>query len=141
MRHDLERYVGLVFKKEKRELPCIILQRTGDGDLLQTKGGQAQNTFKASSSWKVYTESVRVLTNQPFKRLSHFIKSRINYQQKLSFVDESNYTGNIDISVRMESVDPFNMEELNKDLKKYGLQLIKGKREVDVFVFYELNRK
>jgi hypothetical protein len=53
------------------------------------------------------------------------------------FKDETGYTDNVDIGLSAEALEDLDIERINKELKKYGLELIQKDIEVNVLVMKE----
>jgi len=90
------------------------------------------------TSPKTATEDTIIeVINQPY---AGFITNlKICVEGHYPFFEETGYEGNIDIALRVKSLQPFNLEELRKDLKQYGLELKEDYRMIDVLVIKEKN--
>jgi len=52
----------------------------------------------------------------------------------LPFLDETSYTGNVDIDINADLSD---VNAVNKELEKYGLQFKEAERDIDMMVIKE----
>ncbi|PTX15051.1 thiol-disulfide isomerase/thioredoxin [Pontibacter mucosus] len=132
MREDLNRlfgqYLGIHGSLQRRKVDCLVLVRTSRKDLLATKGTPRQ---------RVSDDETFALQNSPFAHLL----SRLQYEymrQPLPIVDETGYTGNIDIRLPRPLS---NLEQLRAALQAYGLDLRPARRKLDMLVISELKQQ
>jgi thiol-disulfide isomerase/thioredoxin len=120
MLEDLNRYTAYTGKIEKRLTKCLVLVRTDSIDRIKTRGGSPSNTL--------FGEPPYTMHNYPMQNLV----SRLNSEDsiRLPVVDETHYTGNIDI--QLSPSDDINI--LKKELQRYGLDLIEAVRLLNMFV-------
>lgn len=121
MLEDLNRYSPFYGRLEKRKMKCYALVRTGDEDKMGTKGGSFES--------ELFTLKKLYLRNAPVSNLIAGLNGIKDLE--LPVIDETNYTGNIDI---ISGTDFKNMASTRKELNKYGLNLIKTERDLDMFV-------
>lgn len=124
---DLEKYLGVESKWEKRIKKCLIVSRS-NYPISTFKAGQRAlgiSTVKLKLNDVTIKEFLRFLGF----RVPHYSSSRFNYP----IIDESNFygkLGGIDIETNMA-----NYIELSKALEKYGLRLTVEDREVNVLCY------
>jgi thiol-disulfide isomerase/thioredoxin len=123
MLEDLNRYSGYTGKIEKRKIKCLVLVRTGNISKLLTRETKTEN--------KLYSE-VPYLKNGPVAQ----VITKLNNLDFISLpvLDETGYTGNIDIEFKGKLID---WAGLKQDLKSNELDLIETERELEVFVLTE----
>lgn len=108
MMQDLNKYTGYTGKIENRKVRCYTLIRTNRDDKIKTAGGQAINTlFDKTGS----------LINCPVSYLVNELNSL--KEIPLPVVDGTDYKFNVDIHLSGSR----NLNDINKDLSKYNLQL------------------
>jgi len=121
-------YIDVI--QEKRELKCMVLQRTSSQDKLKTK--YPSNPFDSKSSFLPLSINVK---NCPFNFFFERLKSDNSYNlpNPMPLMDETGYKGNIDLVLK----NPKNLKELNPQLAKYDLRFVEDDRMVDVLVIKE----
>lgn len=130
MKEDLDQYFGLNGKIEKRRTKCwALVNSSGTPELFKSRGGK-------SMTKRIREGAIEVFQNVPFNQ----ILGGLNYQitgKPLNpiIVDETHYTGGVDI--KLEVADFHDIDELQVDLKPYGLKLIPVTRELKMFVLSE----
>lgn len=115
MLEDLNRYSGYTVTLEKRPVKCLVLIRTTTKDKLATKGGKKRSTFLRTPS---------ILRNVPLKNMVNMLNGEINFKEL--FIDETGYTGNVDLEVSGVK----DIGTLKKELQKYDLDLIPEERQI-----------
>lgn len=120
MQQDLVRYFGYIGKVEKRKVKCLVLVRTGERDQLRTKGGKTMTNFFSKTP-----DSIRYFLNEPFADFSDYLKGVYeNWDVPTPFIDATGYKRNIDIYLSASTLNNIlNIPNLNKALKKYGLEI------------------
>jgi thiol-disulfide isomerase/thioredoxin len=122
MQRDLENYFGYSVTVEKRMMPCWKLVATPEGrERLKTKGDKT--AFKGD-----YIKGFE-LTNQPVLQLIRSLWA--TNQLGPNFYDETGITGNIDIKMEKGT---YIFSDAVEELRKNGLDLVKGEKEVKVIV-------
>lgn len=123
---DLDRYLGLRGRMEKRLTHCWVLTRTTQKDLLRSGGG------KPEAHWNSEEQPYTCLRHQPFSRLVAYLNAQLmdTYPRPI-VVDETGYSGPVDLTLHAPST---NLPALQKELRKYGLDLVPAQRELLVFV-------
>ncbi|MCL1669893.1 TlpA family protein disulfide reductase [Elizabethkingia ursingii] len=119
MLEDLNRYSGYTVSLEKRPVKCFVLVRTSTKDKLATKGGEKRSTFPQTPS---------ILRNVPLKNMVNMLNGEIPIKEL--FIDETGYTGNVDLEVSGVR----DIANLKKELQKYDLDLISQERQVLMMV-------
>ncbi|AZA60086.1 TlpA family protein disulfide reductase [Chryseobacterium indoltheticum] len=119
MLEDLNRYSGYTVTLEKRPVKCFVLVRTSKKDKLTTKGGEKRSTFPRTPS---------ILRNVPLKNMVNMLNGEINIKEL--FIDQTGYTGNVDLEVSGVK----DIATLKKELQKYDLDLIPEERDVLMMV-------
>lgn len=136
MRSDLKRYLGFDARVEKKLISSMILVKVGNTDKLKSNKTGPSN-FRMSDIRTSQIDSVRRLINRPFKTFSNILGSWVALRLEKPFVDETGYSGNIDIELNGNALDSFNLGKIRAQLKQYGLDLIEQKRPIDVLVIRE----
>jgi hypothetical protein len=123
MLRDLNRYSGFNGSIVKKKQKCLALIRLSKSDNLKTKGGQPVNSL--------FYKSPAVFRNLPLK----FFVNRLNGEAKipLPVIDETNYEGNVDITLRGLS----SLVQLRKELHTYGLDLVEKNRGLNTLLLFE----
>ena len=105
---------------EKQRQKCLVLKRTGPSDRLKSKGG-AQITDFSKTPARMQNASLDFL----------IVALNVNRNvTPLPVVDETGYTGKVDIDLGTFSDLPSH----KKSLQKYGLDLIEEERELMMLV-------
>ncbi len=122
MLQDLNRYAPFEIKIEKRPVKCLVLKRTTTQDRMATKGGPSRSTFPRSPS---------VLQNAPLKNMVNMLNG--NTPVDLPVIDETGYSGNVDLQVSAVTTT----DNLRKELKPYGLDLVEEIRPLEMMIITE----
>ncbi len=136
MRRDLQNYFGYNVAVTTKMMPCWRLVATNEAkNRLQTKGGKPNIEGDGYNS--------QTLINLPMKYLIFVLHGQ--NQSEPPIVDETEITSNIDITIEADLSD---LNEVGKALQHYGLDLVKGHKEMKVVVIrspdeekIKLNRK
>ena len=119
MLEDINRYSGYTVTLEKRSIQCLVVIRTSQKDELASKGGEKRSTFPRTPS---------ILRNAPLRNMINMLNGEIPIKE--IFVDETGYTGNVDLEVSGIKDIP----TLRKELQKYDLDLIQAERNLLMMV-------
>lgn len=123
MLSDLNNYFGAIYNiegsLERRKAKCLALVQTGKAGFI-SKGTDESNVFNGYHL---------KLTNRPMYALINFMG--INLGSFPLLVDETGYTGKIDIDLNCNLSD---LGSVNEALAKYGLHLQEKEREMDMIV-------
>lgn len=137
MQQDLSRYFPIHALIEKRKVNCLVLVKTGKGNILESKGGKPESNF-----WIMTNDSVRFMKNKPFNTFVNVLAVSAKAKAiPTPFINGTNYSGNIDIKISTDAIDDFKIDKLKKELNRYGLDLIEENRIVDVLLLKERNDK
>ena len=139
MQQDIERYFDLSAAIEKRFVKCLVLIKTSNVDKLKTKGGKDMLTSFSPGDERM-DDAVgrdRVFRNRPYKNFSAIIGNVIEYAFHLPFVDETGYSGNVDVSFNGNTITNLTIKGLKKEFNKYDLDLVEQERPIDVLVLKE----
>jgi len=125
MLEDLNRYFPYYAIIEKRPVDCWLLVRINtDIDLLKSKGGEVK-----------YATQGHILQNY---KLDNLVACLNMYKGMEPVINETNYNQPADVALEQDANRTFNkypdITSMRKNLNKYGLDLIKGNREVDILV-------
>lgn len=126
MRLDLLKYFGYAAAVEIRRIPIwklVVVDKNKPFENLKTKGAKPEFLFdnKSRSNLKIVNYSVNDLL------ASIWVQNQTTHP----FFNETNIDYNIDIFIESPLDD---LESLRKDLQKYGLDLVKGEKEMKVLV-------
>lgn len=112
---------GYYGRLEKRTTDCLLLVRTSDDDLIKSKGG--------NKKYSLFSKEESSLRNTPVS----WLVNRLNDNDVAgSFViDQTNYDHHVDLDINAQ---PGDLQGIIKELNKYGLDLVKARREVDLFI-------
>ena len=118
---DLNRYSGYTASLELREIDCLLLVRKGRQDRLKSKGGEPQS--------RLYSKKAPAMQNMPLTALVSRLNS--NSALPLLVVDETGYTGRVDMEIRSGFSD---LPALREALQAYGLALVPARKKVPLLV-------
>lgn len=121
MQDDLKRYFSVEATVKEKNIKSVVLKII-DPARIKTKGGSVMNSFGGPGYGMQASDQYRYLRNQPYSLLSTYLRLWIQYYYP--YYDKVQFPFNIDIRVREESVNPFNIDKLNEDLSKAGLKLV-----------------
>ena len=132
MQQDLNRFFGGVYgmegKIEKRIIKSIVL--------IQTKAGVQKSTGVKKKYERI--DSVRNFINYPFRGIVQLLAESLeDMSLPLAFIDESGFTGQVDIQLIGKMSD---LPEVRKQLLKYGLDIIETVREMEVLVIRNIKK-
>lgn len=119
MLQDLNRYTGYHAAIRKKKVNCLVLKSTSSRNQIATKGGAMISTFPQSPS---------ILQNAPLSHMINMINGKTSIE--LPLIDETGYSGNVDLRISGIST----AENLNKELQRYGLEIVREQRELDMMV-------
>lgn len=125
MLKDLSRYTDFTATIEKRTVKCLTLVRTSAKDKIATKGGEVISDFYGMPS---------ILQNVPLWHMTNMLNGNSPVTD-LSVIDETGYTGKVDI--RMPAVKK--LVDLRKELSHYDLDLVEAERTLNMLVIRNKN--
>ena len=131
MQEDLKRYFGLNASMEKRRVKCWVL-RAEDTSLIKSKGGNKVNEWELDN----YRVTMKNITKEDLQW--RFIYNFLQLSP-YPFVDETNYTGNVDMT--LEDIIFDNSETFIKALKKYKMTLSLEDHDINMLVISEPDYK
>jgi len=105
---------------EKQMAPCLVLQRADSNQTIATKGGKP--VFS-------YPEEGFSITNYPLSYLVNALNGNTHFSS-LPVVDETGYTGRVDITLQNINSLP----AIQRDLRAQGLKLTESKRPLNLFI-------
>lgn len=128
MKADIARVLGLTGRLEQADKKCISVQFRGDPTVLRSRGGETASVLPANPA-----DSLWRFTNYPFKRfislLEHYVK-RAGY----GLSDDTKINMNVDLSINADIRDKFDINQLNRDLGRYGLCVVEKTCPTQVLV-------
>lgn len=127
---ELERFFNSTCTIGKRKMKCLALIRTSAFDKIQSKEGKTLSFFdkrRDTAKLQIYAGFTAWLVEKI---------SIANRNTPYIFVDDTGYTGRIDIEFDKKLLS--NLPRLKNKLRtRYELDLIEKEREVDVMIFRE----
>ena len=125
----LHRTLPLRSRIEKRKVQVKVLQRT-DGPL------KIKESEPGSKGEFWFSGRGLHMQNRPLnENFIRFFENMLAKKDHITVVvNETGLTGNYDVDIPWYNEDPDN---IHKELKKLGLQLVDGEREVDLLILYE----
>lgn len=123
---DVGRYFNLSARIETRPIQCLVLRQAYTGLKPGTKGGPSYDSLYMYDP-KVITpyNQVRRMQNMPMTRLDDKMSETVPQFLDLSFVDSTHYIGNLDLEISGDAFDRFDLEAMNLDMARFGLQFVK----------------
>ncbi|MEN7547367.1 redoxin domain-containing protein [Rapidithrix thailandica] len=123
MQKDLHRFFPQYkVRVEKRMQPCLALIRTTKEDNFQSKGGNPSASFSAFRARMVNTSLKRLVAQLSTVYLQHL---------PYPVIDRTGYSGKVDLAL---DASLSKVEELQKALAPYGLDLVKKQEEIEVLI-------
>lgn len=122
MQQDLARlFPQYTASIRRQKMECLILKRTSAKDKLKSKGEKPLTDTQNPFGYTLRNVSLGawIFQMNTLKRSKWFIVDETGYNQKVDLVTKSTIS---------------NLPALNKDLKKYDLELVAGIREFDYLV-------
>jgi len=139
MREDITAFLtdkfGLKAEVEKRKFKALVLVKEKEG-LLKTSGGKEYYIGPGNED---YVKSAGLtLINRPISSLITGFKTFENMQIRRPFIDETRIDKNLLVDIKLEG-DLSDLENIRKQLVKYGLNIIETERELKVLVIKQLH--
>jgi thiol-disulfide isomerase/thioredoxin len=113
MQEDLQRFFGLSVHIERRNIPCMVLVKTGAAVAGPPAGSLSVENLQELSRSLAY----------------FFIR-----QRGLSFADETGAQAGINISLRQQPPEGFDPDKIAEDLRRQGFDLVRADRPEEVLV-------
>ncbi|QJB29910.1 DUF3738 domain-containing protein [Chitinophaga oryzae] len=124
MKEDLNRYLHVNGRMEKRLVKCYLLRKNNTGAGLTTAGGPPEVKSGPDGT-------LLFIRNTTLAALLY----RLNEMYDLPpIIDLTGFTGNIDLTLNMPYADIFSLQ---KSLKRYGLVLEESRQELEMFIITE----
>ncbi len=127
MLQDLQRLFGTGARIEKRNTLCYVLSTTPGKLKLQSSGSETENNFQSAITVGKF------MNNSPLFSLLDYLEQ---IPGSLPVIDETGFTGRIDLQLNNNLQD---IPALNYALLKYGLQLQRAERAIDMLVLYSMD--
>ena len=120
---------GIVGSFEKRKITCLALTRTSNEIKIKSQGGPSDKSLSPYSM---------ILKNMPLNYLSTFLSAYYLNKYEHPIIDETKIKDNIDIELNCDLTD---VNEINKELRKYDLQFKETLAELNVIVIRQVSDK
>ncbi len=127
MLQDLQRLFGTGARIEKRNILCYVLSTIPGKLKLQSSGSKTENNFQSAIIVGKF------MNNSPLFSLLDYLEQ---IPGSLPVIDETGFTGRIDLQLNNNLQD---IPALNYALLKYGLQLQRAERAIDMLVLYSMD--
>jgi hypothetical protein len=131
MQQDLLRMIGCKVTIEQRKMNCLVLVRNGTAGTLHSTGDTPAILYR-----KPPYDSLWRFRNIPFAVFSARLRDLLR-NKGIHSRDDTAYDGPIDIELKAEIFDAFDIASVNSQLAKYGLKLKEDTCDVDVLVISE----
>jgi thiol-disulfide isomerase/thioredoxin len=126
MQQDLNRFFGVKARIEKREMPCMALVKL---PAWKSKPILQKDTVCG------YNEGRLVVRNCTTNRLVYLLNdATINSNHVPVFFDETSIDGTVNIELNIGPMLEGNIEDLDRQLRSFGLTLVPKNELIDVFV-------
>lgn len=135
---DLNRYFPIKGRVEKRKVPCwVVTAADSAAALLASNGGKPRNIYNS--------DSVGVI-NKPLDMFFYWIR---HFRDAEPFIDETGIDFPVDLAVDFRDSplrkprngyignNPLDRDMLKAALQRYGLNMKKEQREVDMLIIYD----
>ncbi len=121
---------GIVGVKQTRETNTYVLKIAKKG-LLRTAGKQYY--------YHNLGDSLYQYTNVPFSAITSGLRSSLeDMSQPIAFVDETGFSGNVDMTL---SGNLHDLQNVKQQLQKYGLDIQKSLRKLEVLVIKDIPKE
>jgi thiol-disulfide isomerase/thioredoxin len=142
MLEDLNRFfsvfTGVEGKIEKRKINCYLLIRTSKEDKIKTQGLKSRIEYlnnNGNDSCSIINYNFVGFEVRNILRTMAIFAGLTNND---ILIDETGYTGHVDLMLPAAS-HAENINQFRKTLQQYGLDIIKGEREISMLVLEEKN--
>lgn len=126
LQEDLNRYFPYVARVVKRKERCFVVKKISKKDKIMNQG---------KKPGLIMTEKKLKVQNMP---MSSFVSLLSNIDKNISIpiVDGTGYKKNIDLTLTGNFSD---IDDINKNLKEYGLELVEETRDIKMLVITDKN--
>jgi thiol-disulfide isomerase/thioredoxin len=129
---DLNKYFlarcGISGYLEKRKVKCWILKKSGSKNSIKSKGGNSERYYGPNNDAVFFR-------NMSFRKFVYDLTTYYFSSQKYPLIDETQYTDNIDLDIRVNLIDPVSVGHA---LEKYGFHIALEERLVDMIVIKDV---
>jgi hypothetical protein len=122
MKFDFDAFFNIKSSVELRQVECLVLKRVAAKSNPVTKGGDPV--------WEARDEDI-FIQNKPF---SMFVNT-LNSGRKISIINDTNLK-NIDLTISTNAF--YNLDQMKRELSKYGVLLVPERRTLKVLVLKDL---
>jgi thiol-disulfide isomerase/thioredoxin len=123
MRQDLDRTFGITSNIENRKIDVLVLKRTSAKDKLRSKA------LNGSQSDSYFTGDKYIIKYGWLGGILEYLVS--SNKSPFHIMDETGYNNRVDMVMDVDFQD---LEKVRNSLKKYGLDLVKEERELEVII-------
>lgn len=131
---DFRRYFSVVSAVEEQEVKYQALVRTTTVDKMATKGGTPERSFGQKDIRSPLLPRERKFINQSFADFSTMFGGYVEFVSGQPYVDETGYSGRVDIVFDGAALDDLSIQGLQQALAPYGLGLIERTSTMPVLV-------
>ncbi|SIO53658.1 TlpA family protein disulfide reductase [Chitinophaga niabensis] len=128
IQNDLKKYFGYTATIEKRFVPVWVIISEKDA-LEKLRSKSTVTSFKGD-------ETCLILKNYNWSKVPYLLVRYMKEPNLITVFDETNLTGEIDINITAFMSD---FDQVRKELRKNGLDIIKKEKEMKVLVISDLN--
>lgn len=121
------RKFGLEAIKEKRTVKCWTLRKFDSNKSIQSKGGKEDISMD-----QINYRNIK-MTNGSINKFLLYYAGFFQPLLKMPIIDETGLKDKIDIDLQSD-IDMRNFDAVNSSLRKYGLEFIIAKKEIDMIV-------
>ncbi|MFC0773401.1 TlpA family protein disulfide reductase [Terrimonas alba] len=130
MQQDLIRYFDINAAVITNKIDCWVIARTSKKDKIRSKGQASKYNHQG-----IHRDSLFYYHNMPMTSFIGGLQDLLVYREiPFPLVDETGYTGNVDIGLSLYTDKNMTLEALRKDLKKYDLAIIQRKIAIPTLV-------
>lgn len=119
---DLQHFFGLSARFERRLIDCYVLTALPTLKRAFSKGGERKDNLFGEQNEEKYIQNQTI----------DFLSGYLNEMLPLAVVDEMSYRGTLDLKFPQPDVQ--NLKPLQEALRKQGISLEKGNREIEFFI-------
>lgn len=131
MQTDLRNYFGYEGKVEEREMPCLLLTVTD-----KRKFEKMKSSYNDTIALEAGADNIIAL-NRPVDLIANVLKGSTQ-AGVLKIFNETGYSGNLNLRINALTTD---LDEIKKVINKQGLDIVYGKRKMNVLVIRDAQEK